>query len=207
MPSKGLKNSQYQNYCSQYHVSYFRHFRKFKYVSWFCVLRLILLKESQFFNIVMSEFYLIQTSLFYVTNENIDGNCQVCRWETLGSMLFSLFMIIISFFYRICSESLRGKKPCFFSDFEFFFNFKIKECHNLVTTILNVKWCQNLVNKQVSNGILPNIWQSKGNQRIKFGKVMEYNKRNLFLQKLCRKWGRETWSRLPFFFKKKLYMR
>ena len=206
MPSKGLKNSQGQNYCFQYHVSYFRHFRKFNYVSWFCVLRLILLKESQFFNIVMSEFYLIQTSLFYVTTENIDGNCQVCRWETLGSVLFSLFMIIISFFYRIYSESLRGKKSYFFSDFGFFFNFKIKECHNLVTTILNVKWCQNLVNKQISNGILPNNWQSKGNQRIKFGKVMEYNKRNLFLQKLCRKWGRETWSRLPFF-KKKLYMR
>ena len=83
--------------------------------------------------------YLIQTSLFYVTNENIDGNCQVCRWETLGSVLFSLFMIIISFFYRIYSESLRGKKHNFFSDFEFFFNFKIKDCRNLVTAILNVK--------------------------------------------------------------------
>ena len=33
--------------------------------------------------------------------------------------------------------------------------------------------------------ILPNISQSKGNQTVKFGKLIEYNKRNIFLQKLC----------------------
>ena len=44
--------------------------------------------------------------------------------------------------------------------------------------------------------ILPNISQSKGNQTMKFGQLIEYNKRNIFLQKLCRKWGRETSSRL-----------
>ena len=32
-----------------------------------------------------------------------------------------------------------------------------------------------------------NISQSKGNQTKKFGKLMEYNKRKIFLQKLCRK--------------------
>ena len=35
--------------------------------------------------------------------------------------------------------------------------------------------------------ILPNISQSKGNQTIEFGQLIEYNKRNIFLQKLCRK--------------------
>ena len=35
--------------------------------------------------------------------------------------------------------------------------------------------------------ILPNISQSKGNQTMKFGQSMKYNKRNAFLQKLCRK--------------------
>ena len=35
--------------------------------------------------------------------------------------------------------------------------------------------------------ILPNISQSKGNQAMKFGQLIEYNKRNIFLQKLCRK--------------------
>ena len=34
--------------------------------------------------------------------------------------------------------------------------------------------------------ILPNISQSKGNQTMKFGQLKEYNKRNIFLQKLCR---------------------
>ena len=43
--------------------------------------------------------------------------------------------------------------------------------------------------------ILPNISQSKGNQTMKFGQLIEYNKINIFLQKLCGKWGRETSSR------------
>ena len=35
--------------------------------------------------------------------------------------------------------------------------------------------------------ILPNISLSKGNQAMKFGQLIEYNMRNIFLQKLCRK--------------------
>ena len=35
--------------------------------------------------------------------------------------------------------------------------------------------------------ILPNISQSKGNQKKKFGQIIEYNKRNIFLQKFCGK--------------------
>ena len=34
---------------------------------------------------------------------------------------------------------------------------------------------------------LPNISQSKSNQKMKLGQSIEYNKRNNFLQKLCRK--------------------
>ena len=35
--------------------------------------------------------------------------------------------------------------------------------------------------------ILSNISQSKGNQTMKFGQLIEHNKRNIFLQKLCGK--------------------
>ena len=48
--------------------------------------------------------------------------------------------------------------------------------------------------------ILPNISQSKGNQTMKFGQLIEYHKRNIFLQKLCRKWGNETSFRPRFIF-------
>ena len=48
--------------------------------------------------------------------------------------------------------------------------------------------------------ILSNISQNKGNQTMKFGQLIEYNKRNIFLQKLCRKWGKETSSRPLFIF-------
>ena len=35
--------------------------------------------------------------------------------------------------------------------------------------------------------ILLNISQSKGNQKMKFGQLIEYNKKNIYLQKLCQK--------------------
>ena len=38
---------------------------------------------------------------------------------------------------------------------------------------------------------------------MKFGQLMEYNKRNIFLQKMCRKCGGETIPR-PFFEKSNL---
>ena len=50
--------------------------------------------------------------------------------------------------------------------------------------------------------ILPNISQSKGNQTMKFSQLIEYNKRNILLQKLWRKWAKETSSiPLSFFIK------
>ena len=52
--------------------------------------------------------------------------------------------------------------------------------------------------------ILPNISQSKVNQTIKLGQLIEYKKRNIFLEKLCGKWGRETSSRPLLTFSKSL---
>ena len=46
--------------------------------------------------------------------------------------------------------------------------------------------------------ILPNISQSKANQTMKFGQLIEYNKRNTFCQILCRKWCKEA-SLKPLF--------
>ena len=35
--------------------------------------------------------------------------------------------------------------------------------------------------------ILSNILRSKGNQTVKFGQLIEYNNKNIFLQMLCQK--------------------
>ena len=51
--------------------------------------------------------------------------------------------------------------------------------------------------------ILPNISQKRQPDNG-FGQLIEYNKRNIFLQKLCGKWGRETSSRPLFIFWKTL---
>ena len=46
--------------------------------------------------------------------------------------------------------------------------------------------------------IILNVSKSKYNQAMKFGQLIEYNKRNIFLQELYGKWGRENGSR-PLF--------
>ena len=50
---------------------------------------------------------------------------------------------------------------------------------------------------------LPNILRSKGNQTMAFGQLIEYNMRNIFIEKSYTKCGRETIPR-PFSEKSKL---
>ena len=57
--------------------------------------------------------------------------------------------------------------------------------------------------KTIKIHILSSISRNKSNQTMKFGQLIEYFKRNIFLQKSCRKWGRET----SLCFLRKLYMR
>ena len=52
--------------------------------------------------------------------------------------------------------------------------------------------------------ISPNIVRSKGNQRIKFGHLIEYSMRNIFLEKSYAKCGGET---IPRSFLKKSKLR
>ena len=51
--------------------------------------------------------------------------------------------------------------------------------------------------------ILPNISRSKGTQLMKFGQLIEYNMRNVFLEKLYTKYSEKTGPR-PFSEKLKL---
>ena len=51
-----------------------------------------------------------------------------------------------------------------------------------------------------------NISQIKGNQTMKFGQLIEHPKGNIFFEKLCRKWGRETISRSLFVFLKRFIL-
>ena len=54
----------------------------------------------------------------------------------------------------------------------------------------------------IATYILPNISQCKSNQTIKLGQLIDHNKKNIFLQKLC---GNEAGRLVPdlfFFFNK-----
>ena len=44
----------------------------------------------------------------------------------------------------------------------------------------------------IATYILPNMSRSKGNQATKFGQLIEYNMRNIFLEKLSTKSSGET---------------
>ena len=57
-------------------------------------------------------------------------------------------------------------------------------------------------NQTITTHILPNISQSKSNQIMKFDQLTGYNKRNIFLQKSCRKCGRKAGPRSIFVFQK-----
>ena len=48
--------------------------------------------------------------------------------------------------------------------------------------------------------ILPNIWQSESNQTMKFGQLIEHNKRNIFLQKLLQKMSQGDQFQISFYF-------
>ena len=54
--------------------------------------------------------------------------------------------------------------------------------------------------KVVTIHILPNILRSKGNHAMKFGQLIEYYIRYIFLQKPCRKCSMETSSKPIFVF-------
>ena len=41
--------------------------------------------------------------------------------------------------------------------------------------------------KKIATPILRNISRSKDNQKVKFGQLIDHNKRNIFLRKSCRK--------------------
>ena len=54
----------------------------------------------------------------------------------------------------------------------------------------------------IAINILLNISQSKGNQTMKLAQLIEYNKENIFLQKLCKNEAGKLVPE-PLFFKKK----
>ena len=60
-----------------------------------------------------------------------------------------------------------------------------------------ISWCHNLVNKQLQYIYFPISHELKA---MKFGQLIEHNKRNIFLQKSCGIWDRETSSRPLFVF-------
>ena len=76
--------------------------------------------------------------------------------------------------------------------------------------IRKVRLISKFMTSQICEGtitidILPNASRSKDNQTMKFGQLIEYDEKNIFLKKPWRKRGRETSFTPLFVFKKALY--
>ena len=59
--------------------------------------------------------------------------------------------------------------------------------------------------ERITIQILLNISQIKGSQAMKFGQLIQYNKKNIFLQKSCRNDAGKLVPDCFLFFKKALY--
>ena len=116
--------------------------------------------------------------------------------------------------YFLDWKPFKSDVKCFLLHFEGFFVLKIfKFLSRLFGHVGKTAWLENsLISnfmtsqpglQTIAIEILPNISQSEGNQTMKSGQLIEYNKRNYFLQ-TCRKWGRETSFRPLFIFWKNL---
>ena len=155
----------------------------------------------------------------FLNNPYLQSNLSLSRKKTSFPPIFLAFNSLLK------SDSHLPKNFCYFLDLKPFkkdekclfhlnSSFRSQDIQVFVTTFWS---CRNngLIRKigltsklmtsqsglrKIAIHILPNISQSKNNQTMKFGQLIEYNKRNIFLQKLCRKWGREASSRPPFIF-------
>ena len=107
-------------------------------------------------------------------------------FEKWWKMLFILLQKVFSFsrLLNFCIDFLSYRKSGLIRKIRFIWKFMTPQP----------------VEQTIAIHILPNILRSKSNQLIKFGQVIEYSKKNIFLQKPCRKWARETSSRHPFDF-------
>ena len=130
------------------------------------------------------------TSMIYIKvwPSSSKKNCVICLIKSPLKMMKNTFYFLLKALFVL-------------KIFKFFVTtFRLCRKNDLIRKItLTSKFITSQPGLQtIAKHILPNISQSKGNQTMKFGQLMEYNKTNFFLEKICRKCGKETSSR-PLF--------
>ena len=118
--------------------------------------------------------------------------------------------------YLLDWKPFKNGEKCFLFHLKSFF--RSKDVYVFVTTFwpcrknsLIIRWISKFMTsqpglKQLQYTYCPISHKVKANQTMKFGQIIEYNKKNSFLQNLYRKWDKKTSFR-PLYFLKKLNMR
>ena len=101
---------------------------------------------------------------------------------------------------RFIANPLKIMKNAFYFILKAIFVFKISKILSWKIRLTSEFMMSRSDLQTIATHILLNISRSKDNQTMKLSQLIEDNKRNNFLQKLCEKWGRETSSRPLFIF-------
>ena len=121
-------------------------------------------------------------------------NCVICFIENSLKMMKNAFYFILKALFVLK----------IFKFLSWLFGHVEKKTWLERTGLFQNSWFPWLTNNCIH--ILPNISGNKSHQAMKLGQLIDSNKRNIFLQKLYRKWGRETSSR-PLYFLNMLNLR
>ena len=160
------------------------------------------------FNIYFSKILTDLGSFFFPVNNYIILKCtgkKNSRLKGSGSSLKE-FLAIVSPLKRWKKLFISPQMLLLFSSYVIFFlNFMVMQQNDLIR---KPRLFSNFVTSQsglqlILIYILPNTLRKKRNQIMKFGLLIEYNVRNIFLEKSCTKCSGES-SRRPFSGKSKL---
>ena len=113
-------------------------------------------------------------------------------------------------FYLLQRQPFRNDEKCFLFHFKsslnsqdsyiFVLSFRTCKKTGLIRKIRLISKISQPGQRRITINISLDISGIKGYQTIKFGQLVEYNKRNIFLPKSCKKRGKETSSRSLFGF-------
>ena len=160
-----------------------------------------------------------------VIKDFVSMQCNILVFLKIFSKIVSRKLYVIDYSLRcyLKSDSHLPKKNCFICFKEsslkvminalFVLNFHLEflatQKNSLVRkiTLISKSMTSRPGEQRITVHILLNFSLSKCNQAMKLGHLIEYHKRNISLQKSCRKCGGGTSSRPVFVFPNKVYMK
>ena len=116
----------------------------------------------------------------------------ICSYENLLKMIKNIFYFNFNFFLfsrylKFCADR---------------FSHVVKQLDGKAIRLILKFMMSSTVKQTITIHIFSNISRCKDNQTMKFGELIEYNVRNIFLQKSCKKWDLFLFFLISFIWRK-----